>query len=380
MEVTIVSRVQVPLKTLIAWIRQRGFSAAADGDTMAIGATARDLRGQIMQVYGPHELQGPPSVDELADLWPAYRWGIEIALEADDRRDMVDLVRFLVAQVESVYQGVAFESGAGVVGRPVVGRLRAPRRERRIDLLELQFVFPIVAGPSIAGRLVALLGEVAPDLRPLRFGEGLGATRLGEGGDLGGFEVEWQRRLETEAITGANLSWVGRNQRFIGSLFQSPTGAPAPGTRPACLVAMTAELPRGVALADSPQADAFARLAVGLEPTYAEAEVEYDYLLTPRDPIADKQTRLTDHHFGPFFYGLPPTPPPLAWFGPSYVPLIPSEIVRHSMRAVGRGLLLMAQGDHSSIGGIVQPWVPAELTYRDPDPHTTLPADVIPQM
>jgi hypothetical protein len=78
--------------------------------------------------------------------------------------------------------------------------------------------------------------------------------------------------------------------------------------------------------------------------------------------------RVTDHHFGPFFYGLPPTPPSIAWFGPGYVPLIPAEIRQRSFTQDMGRVLLMMFGDQSPTGGIVEEWMPADLTYSDPDP------------
>ncbi len=378
------------VEAVVDWARQRGLHATVERGRVVIGVLNADMADASIEVFGP----SPATRDSdelLAEVVPEPRWLVQIGVEDDRRADLLELVTDLADHLAATFKGAVYspqlneivtdyvsrqtkltKRGAGTSNRPA---------GKRVDSLSLLFVFSADRAEAMPLELLPLIGELTPELMPERYGAPPNERRFEGSSALNDFVAAWKERLTVDADTAPALYWACADPMFGGHLFRSPDDGKPEGVK--AMTEVLLSLDGTAAEMDSSTRERYVELfrtiATRLGPVYGEGYLERDLLLTKHELVVDRNESIDRRPIGPWFYGVPPTPTWLAWFGRGYRELLGGALVGHYVAEVDGGFLIRRGErplDRRQLPDRAP--IPEQFVVRELDEFTLLPAHLIP--
>ena len=294
-------------------------------------------------VDAPRPVESEDLPDELLGFEPGLRFVLEVsspAAASDDGRALAQRVALRLAET---FEGSVYDPQTGTaLWPPSDARAeQSASRSERIRVVELAWY---VNGPPehIATTFVGALGRHCPEAMPRRYGDSEPFEHKFVAGQEEALVRWWTELAGVER--GKSFSWKASAPCFGGDVSfpdrrtHYPSGEPVDHIGPGC-TKLGLSFDGRVLHADptwtQSVVELLSTLAGELRAFYAAAVVRRN-VIARRQLWFDERSERSPIPFSAFT-GLPPTPTWLAWFGPTYVPLV-EEVFGDRAQAVGEAL------------------------------------------
>lgn len=330
----------------------------------------------FVEVSAPSRVFEPGDLDEgLAAAVPDAEWLMQMGVPGFDREG-VKLALALAQHFAERCQGAVLDPQVGRVVWPPASaqKPQAPPSRERIRCIMLAWYFtPSRLSPREAPLFLATLRRTFPEAVPTRFGKYEPLQGKLEPGDDGPFVEAWS---STETDVLGDLTVKCKRPCFGGSIFLTKRGPSRRGEAKARRIKL--DFDGRTIEADEHRLEALVNLFVELSRSMG-AFFAHGYVVRGvvggRGGIGfDSKTEQYPVPNG-WWWGIPPTPTWLAWFGQPYRSLVEPALQRPEATAFDEGVLLrlgQQPADYDNVKDVALR-LPANLLAGMQKSTTTLP-------
>ena len=289
--------------------------------------TVRDKPGldAFVELYSPVRAIESEDIDEgLAALVTPPCWLTELGVPGFTKRG-IEVAKELARHIAETCQGAVLDPQVGSViwpespPRPV----RSPSKDERIREINLEWYLPPNKASEHTARIfLAALRKHMPEAVPVRFGKFEPLQGRLEPGDDAPFLAAWSD-LARDPL---GMLIVKSKKPCFGGSINLPGSRPArPGDRPVAEISL--QFDGRIVCTDESWRERvvtlFVELCKALQPFYARGYVLRNVIASGRSTAFDAESEgFPSGAIRGSWYGIPPTPTWMSWFGGPYTSLV----------------------------------------------------------